>query len=427
MNISAITVTPVPSAVITAVLTLISLFLAAFPHCIERDLLIAPIDRTLSYLSTHGPPSPRRLAYQVALKIPGSTWSRHDAELGISYTLRWQARFAEAISHQRTALKISSEDLSADAETVLWDIEELGWLYQDFGQFQQAETCYKDALKLSIQTLGLRNFHTDRNYSCLSGLCKRQGRFTEAEFYCKQRLQTADSPMIDFALDNLARIYLHQQKLKKAEEILKSPDLVPPWRTHEQSLARLYQMQGRKQEAEATLVQKINERQVTLNFLKLDLAKLYVENGKFNEAEGLLKQFECEFRALPRRSVYPTASTRDLGNLYKIQGRYNEAEKLLKAANIADLKRFDATPLDMAVGYNSLGSLYLQQKRFSNAEILFKKALNLRQHLLYPMHPAIGESFTLLAELYEVQGNQRESERCSKEASMCYKDFPDIF
>src|SRR5262249_52963199 len=99
----------------------------------------------------------------------------------------------------------------------------------------------------------------------------------------------------------------------------------------------------------------------------------------------------------------------------------------IRAANKTSLKRNDSSPFDMALGYDNLGSLYLLEKRFSNAEIQFKKALTLRQHLLYPKHPEVGRSFTLLAELYKEQGNTDESERYLKEASKCYKDIPDIF
>jgi tetratricopeptide (TPR) repeat protein len=426
MNISAIAVAPRTSAVIAALMTGILFAIAAFPYALDRATLVGPLDHVLTYLSTHGSDFQREMAWRVAVSVPGSNWALHREETSLAYRLRCQSRYLEAISHQLNALKISNKFFSSVPEVVLWDIEELAWLYHDYGQFPEAEAYYKTALKLSQERLEQRNFHTDRNFAALSYLCRRQGRFTEAEYYCKQRIKTADSIMIDFAWINLACIYMQQQKLDEAEKILKRPDLELPAHATLHPLVRLSQMRGLKEEAEATLMKAVGSSPVANIYLKQDLARLYIENGKLNEAEALLKKFDTELRALRQRSGYQMAGNRDLGELYKIQGRYSEAEVLLKAANKADLRRSDATPLDMAIGYNSLGSLYLRQKRFSNAEIQFRKALILRQHLLYPKHPGVGESLTLLAELCKLQGKRHESESCLNEASQCYKDIPEI-
>lgn len=426
MKHSAIAVAPRVSKITASIMAGIIFSIAAFPYAVNRAILIAPLDQALIYLSTHGPLLQKEIAWRIGTRVPGSSWYRHSEEIKLANKLRGQTRFPEAIAHQLKALEISDRYFSSIPETTLWDLEELAWLYEDYGQFAEAEIYFKRALQSSNEKLGLNCFHTERNNTALAYLCRRQGRFIEAEYYCKQRILT-DQPTVDFAWKNLACVYAQQQRFDKAEKILKKPDLALPISEHAQSLARLYKVQGRLAEAESTLHQEVKKESIFCTWIKKELAEIYVAKGKIKEAEQLLKQYDDELRTSSRHSGHLMTGSRCLANVYSLQGRYKEAETFLKAANKEELKRFDVTPLTQADGFDDLGLLYMKEKRFYDAETQFLKASTIRLKLLHAKHPSVGVSYKYLADVFKAQGHQPLSEACLQESMKCYKDIPDIF
>jgi CHAT domain-containing protein len=57
----------------------------------------------------------------------------------------------------------------------------------------------------------------------------------------------------------------------------------------------------------------------------------------------------------------------------------------------------------VSISLNNLAALYLSQGRYAEAEPLSKRSLALREKALRPDHPDIGQSLSILAELYLVQ------------------------
>ena len=109
-------------------------------------------------------------------------------------------------------------------------------------------------------------------------------------------------------------------------------------------------------------------------------------------------------------------SLNNLAELYYSQGRYSEAEPLFKQA--LDLRKrtlAENHPL-VASSLNSLAELYRRQGRYSEAEPLLKQALELRKRTLGENHPDVASSLNNLAELYKNQGRYSEAEPLLKQA-----------
>ena len=92
------------------------------------------------------------------------------------------------------------------------------------------------------------------------------------------------------------------------------------------------------------------------------------------------------------------------------QGRYSEAEPLFKQA--LDLKEKILGPdhLDVAEVLQSLALLYLQQDRFGEAEALLKRSLEIEEKTLGPNHSDVAQLLNHLAELYRRQGRYADAE-----------------
>jgi tetratricopeptide (TPR) repeat protein len=99
-----------------------------------------------------------------------------------------------------------------------------------------------------------------------------------------------------------------------------------------------------------------------------------------------------------------------LALLYKAQGRYSDAEPLfLRALEIGEQQLGNDHPA-VATWLNNLATLYSDQERYSEAEPLFLRALEISEQQLGKDHPDVATSLNNLANLYSAQGRYSEAE-----------------
>jgi tetratricopeptide (TPR) repeat protein len=65
---------------------------------------------------------------------------------------------------------------------------------------------------------------------------------------------------------------------------------------------------------------------------------------------------------------------------------------------------------DVALPLNGLASLYADQKKYEEADPLFRRALRIQEQALGQEHPDVAATLNNLAELYRVQGKDEEAE-----------------
>jgi tetratricopeptide (TPR) repeat protein len=158
------------------------------------------------------------------------------------------------------------------------------------------------------------------------------------------------------------------------------------------ALAKLYRNQGKFSEAEG-LYKKAIELDPGNAETYIEWAKLYRDQGKFSEAEGLFKK-AIELDPGNAEAYYP------LARFYRNQGKFFEAEGLLK-------KYIEFNPGN-AKAYTTLAEYYRHQGKFSEAEGLFRKAIEL--------DPGNANMYTELAWLCRNQGKFSEAEGLFRKA-----------
>ena len=130
-----------------------------------------------------------------------------------------------------------------------------------------------------------------------------------------------------------------------------------------------------------------------------NLAVLYQEQGRYDEAEALHK------RALAIREKALGAGARARGHHASrtwpsstgLQGRFDEAEPLyLRALEILE-KSLGAEHPEVAVSLNNLAELYRAQGRFDEAAPLYERALAVAEAALGPDHPDVALILTGMA------------------------------
>jgi len=97
-----------------------------------------------------------------------------------------------------------------------------------------------------------------------------------------------------------------------------------------------------------------------------------------------------------------------LAVLYHSQEKYSAAERLYKRALEVSEKTGDHPRVAASV-LNNLASLYHDQQKYASAEPLYKKSLALAEKAYGQNHPKVARRLNNLIELYSAQGKEKEA------------------
>lgn len=100
----------------------------------------------------------------------------------------------------------------------------------------------------------------------------------------------------------------------------------------------------------------------------------------------------------------------ELAWLYDDEGRYSKAEPLYKRDLEISEKLLGKDHPDVATTLNNLAGLYRQQRRYEKAKSLYKRSLEIREKSLGKNHPYVAATLNNMAGLYESQKGYKEAE-----------------
>ena len=123
-----------------------------------------------------------------------------------------------------------------------------------------------------------------------------------------------------------------------------------------------------------------------------------------------VQALEPQIAKLPEPSVTAARLLNQTGFYLNEQGRYSEAEPLYVRSLQIRETRLGADHPETATGFNNLAILYRAIGRYNEAEPLYVRSLQIRETRLGSNHPATAQSLNNLAELYESQGRYSEAE-----------------
>jgi nephrocystin-3 len=191
------------------------------------------------------------------------------------------------------------------------------------------------------------------------------------------------------------------------------------------------------------------------------LAKLYHTQGRHKEAESMFSScLEIYLKQKGEDCMEVCVLLNRLGSLYTTQKRYAEAKTTLQRAMRISESHFGADSLiaadvayslgvvhlvepsrmldvaeqwfqralsileshygdkhtDVANIYNRLGSLYMEQDQFNDAEDCLKRSLAIREKWLGVRHSRVAQTLRTLLSLYEMQERYSESIECGLRA-----------
>ncbi len=166
------------------------------------------------------------------------------------------------------------------------------------------------------------------------------------------------------------------------------------------------------------IAEELKGEPMTQSRLMNTIGKVYQNLGLYDEAAPHLeKALELRRGVSGADDVAAATLLTDLADLYIDKGRYDDAESMLKEALAVMDQQGDQTDnLDLALSVNELASVYRRQGKYDLAEPLYERALAIRMAALGPDDPEVARSYNSLAILSWNRGNYAEAQRLYKQA-----------
>jgi len=310
----------------------------------------------------------------------------------LGYQYNQIGEYAKAEPLFLRALRINEVKLGPDHPYVAICLDNLGSLYSAVGEYAKAEPKLRRGLEIRKAKLPGDHLHVGMSLNNLGLLCYRMGRFAKAEPLYLQSLGIKkaklgnDHPSVGTALNNLAELYRAMRDYAKAEPLYlrslaiykhaKLPGDHPYLATSLNNLGLLYTLMLEYAKAEPPLRRALAIREARFGGNHLSVA----------------------------------TSLNSLAGLYHDVGQYAKAEPLLlRCLSIREARLGKDHPL-VAASLNDLGWLYRDMGRYARAEPLCIRSLAIREARLGRDHPQVGESLNSLALLYQSMGDYAKAE-----------------
>jgi CHAT domain-containing protein/Tfp pilus assembly protein PilF len=170
------------------------------------------------------------------------------------------------------------------------------------------------------------------------------------------------------------------------------------------SLATLYIQLGNFEAAEAiyrNALESMSGHTAFANTQKQNLAAVYQQTNKYEEAQKLLEEVVQSERESTAGSVSYAVSLQNLAALHQKQGHYERAKTLYTEALDIDRKYFGEHNLSYAAKMANLAAVYQETGDLDKARSLFEAALKIRETKLGTEHPDYVFNQYNLAVLYQ--------------------------
>ncbi|KAK5309416.1 hypothetical protein LTR70_010307 [Exophiala xenobiotica] len=273
-----------------------------------------------------------------------------------------------ALSKIQESVHILERRLGKDNDGYLNVLNCLGTIYNDLGQYEEAERVCCEAFKTSEEVNGQMHRTTIVCANALAYSLTHQAKFDEARDLCR------------FAFE--------QMRLLSGDGDLETLQLAS-------SLVQAHDQAGSLTEAEKLSTETLDicmklfgpEHYVTLHCVS-DKIVLLDRHGKYGEAEQLLRDNrERMQRAFGTDSSFVTSIDVRLASLLQAQGKYEEALGLSKSNLERREKKMGPDHPKTLIAHNDLASAYRRLDMLDNSETHYRIALEGQISKLGLSHP----------------------------------------
>ena len=269
-------------------------------------------------------------------------------------------------------------------------LDDLGEFYYGNKKYSEAEKIFLKSLKLKKEILGEKHIEYAYSSHNLGSFYGERGRYLEAE------------PLLLKALE--IRLTILGKKNKMYLKTL-------------ENIAIIYAKQEKYSQAEPFFLEVIEIKKSIFGETNPEYISSLRKLAFFNQAknnsnditalQNKKNQIEKSGDFLSQEYI---TTLNNLGELFIIQKKYSEAEALFEKSLEINKNTLGEKHKNYIFSLNNLGELFIIQKKYSEAEALFQKSLEINKNTLGEKHKDYIFSLCNLAILNEKQGKYNEAE-----------------
>ncbi len=274
-------------------------------------------------------------------------------------------------------------------------LNQLALAYREAGDYERARQLAERALKIVEAEKLTETVEGANVFANLGGIAVMRGDTVEAETWLGRALQIRERllgplhPQVAETLSDLALAYSMEGRFDTAGVL------------YRRALAILEAAQDKK----------------TLPVVLNNLGKMEGQQGRFKEAEGVLRRAVLESeRAFGERHANTAASLLSLAEVLRLRHRYREAEEVLRRAEAIHRASFAEDDPRMAPDLSLEGALAADRRKYGVAEVEYERALGILETSLPAGHREIGRAWANLAGVYFREKRMAKAEEAFRRA-----------
>lgn len=360
----------------------------------SEDTLLKPLLDELQFAEqTHGPQN--REIGNISLKI-GDVYARF-------------AKYAEAERYYRRALQIFERSFGQRNLKVASCLGKLADLFFAQQKYADAETIYWRVLDITQSAWGAEHNDVAQCHKALARLLEAQGRLKEAEqFYLSalrimEKVGGPDHPDLTETLRHLASFWMRQGKKPERKRL---GDLLS-----ESGMLSADQLQEALQKSAQTNA-PLGQTLVRLNYLTEEQlrpalqAQLLVGDGVIPAAIATRALRNAHNNGSLDEALRTLGWEPDRFTGEELKSLIDAAEELMSAEVALGFEHAGVAVLTV-----KLADLYVDQKKFNEAEPLYKRAILILEKFFGPKDAEVANALVKSAKLMALQGKYMDAER----------------
>jgi len=258
-------------------------------------------------------------------------------------------------------------------------------VYRKLGLYDSAQELFEEALELRRRELPPDHPDLAESLNGLAAVFNHMARPEDAENLFEEALAIREKSLepndlrIAMSLSNVANMYAYRGAVQEAEE----------YYLRSVAIARSHAEDAVPEELTADVLVSLN-----------NLGTLYLDQGRFEEAEPLFQEFlDYQRETHGPRHPHVGMALYNLAEVRWRRGFLDDAEELFNTAIETLEEVLGADHPDVAYGISYLGSLRADQGRPREAEALYRRALAIQKATLPADHPELQATEEGLAKL----------------------------
>ncbi|CAH3158308.1 unnamed protein product, partial [Porites evermanni] len=292
----------------------------------------------------------------------------------------------EKANYFRKSLVMRKEIYGEHHGDVATSYNNLGNVYSDLGQHNQAKECHEKSLAIRKEIYGEHHGDVATSYNNLGNGYRKLSQYNQAKEYhekslaIRKKIYGEHHGDVAASCNNLGTVYSDLGQYNQAKEY------------HEKSLAIKKEIYG---EQHGDVAQSYN-----------NLGDVYSDLGQHNQA----KEYHEKSLAI-RKEIYGehhgdvAQSHNNLGDVYSDLYQYNQAKKYHEKSLAIRKGIYGEHHSDVATSYSNLGYVYSALGQYNQAKEYYEKSLAIRKEIYGEQHPDVKRTFN---NLRLVESKQRE-------------------